>query len=127
MGSDQSREDAELDQNGPQILDSYNVIKKYQDPKYGESTLLEEKTTKEECILREINSTDEEEYAKGLKKYRARQKLTHPNIIQLKGSGPHIPLPPPLPLDTHEIVQLYQLKVKQQLILLLQILHSTET
>lgn len=85
MGSDQSREDAELDQNGPQILDSYNVIKKYQDPKYGESTLLEEKTTKEECILREINSTDEEEYAKGLKKYRARQKLTHPNIIQLKG------------------------------------------
>jgi len=78
MGANNEKS-SESDSNS--ILDKYKVIKKFNDTKYGESTLLEDKLSKEECILRELNSTDEEEYNKSLKKYESRHKLSHPNIV----------------------------------------------
>ncbi len=46
---------------------------------------MEDKLSKDECILRELNGTDEDEFKKNLLKYKARLSLTHDNIVRLVG------------------------------------------
>ncbi len=61
-------------------------MKKINDGKFGETTILENINTHEEVLLREIHSTDEEDYNKNIKKFTERKQLEHENVIKLIGT-----------------------------------------
>ena len=78
MGGDQSKANSYNE-----ILEKYNVVKKIQDQQNGECTLLKDKQTQQEMILKEINSNDENEFNIIYTKYSSKLALQHPNIVQI--------------------------------------------
>ena len=67
------------------ILNDYIPKKRIADPRYGESTLLEHKLTKEHAILKELTTNDSKEFLSTLLKWQSRVEMQHPNIVQVLG------------------------------------------
>jgi hypothetical protein len=83
MGNAVEKGEGQEEEQSENFLEKYTIVRKFNDARFGECSLLQESGSRSECVMREINSTDEEEYSKNCKKYQQRALLRHPNIVQL--------------------------------------------
>ena len=62
---------------------NYAFVKKVKDPRYGEISILEDKTTKEHVALKEILCKSTTDFNREIEELKGRCKISHPNIVRL--------------------------------------------
>jgi hypothetical protein len=67
------------------LLENYTPKKKISDQRYGDCTLLQAKSTRDLVIMKELTINTYKDYIENLNKWETRQKIEHPNILQLLG------------------------------------------
>ena len=72
------------------LIQNYKVKNKISSSNFGEATLVENKNSKDEYILKEITVTNQADFQRNLKLYESKSNLKNPNVIQLIGKNNYI-------------------------------------